>query len=68
VNRYCFTGGLEIALGCNLIVAADTSVFCDTHAKLAMRPKWGLSQRLPRRIGLQRAKEISFTSRRVSAE
>lgn len=67
VNGYCFTGGLEIALGCDFIVASDTSVFCDTHAKLGMRPKWGLSQRLPRRIGLQRAKEMSFTARRVSA-
>ncbi|GGZ17521.1 enoyl-CoA hydratase/isomerase family protein [Novosphingobium colocasiae] len=67
VNGYCFTGGLEIALGCDFIMASDNSVFCDTHAKIGMRPKWGLSQRLPRRIGLQRAKEMSFTARRISA-
>jgi enoyl-CoA hydratase len=67
VTGHCFTGGLEIALGCDFIVAADDAIFCDTHAKLGLRPGWGLSQRLPRRIGTLRAKEMSFTARRVSA-
>ena len=67
VQGYCFTGALELALGCDLIVAADDAVFCDTHGKLGLRPGWGLSQRLPRRIGGQRAREMSFTARRVGA-
>ena len=67
VTGHCFTGGLEIALGCDFIVASDDATFCDTHAKLGLRPGWGLSQRLPRRIGTLRAKEMSFTARRVSA-
>ncbi|ACG78973.1 enoyl-CoA hydratase/carnithine racemase [Phenylobacterium zucineum HLK1] len=67
VTGHCFTGGLEVALGCDFIVAAQDAVFADTHAKLGFRAGWGLSQRLPRRIGLMRAKEMSFTARRVSA-
>jgi len=67
VTGHCFTGGLEIALGCDFIVASDDAIFCDTHAKLGLRPGWGLSQRLPRRIGTLRAKEMSFTARRISA-
>ena len=68
VNGYCFTGGLELALGCDFIVAADEAVFSDTHAKLGLRPSWGGSQRLPRRIGAVRAREMSFTARRVSGQ
>lgn len=68
VTGHCFTGGLEIALGCDLIVAADDAIFCDTHAKLGLRPGWGLSQRLPRRIGGMKAREMSFTARRVLAD
>ena len=67
VSGYCFTGGLELALGCDLIVASEDAIFCDTHARLGFRPGWGLSARLPRRIGVQRARELSFTARRVSA-
>lgn len=68
VQGYCFTGGLELALGCDLIVAASDASFSDTHAKLGLISRWGMSQRLPRRIGSQRAREMSFTSRRVPAD
>lgn len=67
VRGHCFTGGLELALACDLILAADNAIFCDTHGKLGLRPGWGLSQRLPRRIGVMRAREMSFTARRVGA-
>lgn len=66
VHGICFTGGLELALGCDLMVAADEARFADTHAKLGYAPIWGLSQRLPRRIGNQRAREMSFTAREYS--
>jgi enoyl-CoA hydratase/carnithine racemase len=68
VSGYCFTGGLELALACDFILASDDAVFCDTHARLGFRPAWGLSARLPRRIGIQRARELSFTARRVDAK
>jgi enoyl-CoA hydratase/carnithine racemase len=68
VSGYCFTGGLELALACDLILASEDATFCDTHAKLGLRPGWGLSARLPRRVGVQRARELSFTARRVGAK
>ncbi|MBV9842735.1 MAG: enoyl-CoA hydratase/isomerase family protein [Sphingomonadaceae bacterium] len=65
VHGLCLTGGLEVALGCDLIVAADEAQFADTHAKIGFRPRWGLTQRLPRRVGIQRAREMSLTARMV---
>jgi enoyl-CoA hydratase/carnithine racemase len=67
VHGYCFTGGLEVALGCDLMYASEDAQFCDTHAKIGLRPGWGLSQRLPLRIGVMRAREMSYTGRRVGA-
>jgi enoyl-CoA hydratase len=68
VHGLCLAGGLELALACDLIVASEDAEFCDDHARLAFRPSWGLSQRLPRRVGAMRAREMSFTGRRVSAQ
>ncbi|MCP5433608.1 MAG: enoyl-CoA hydratase/isomerase family protein [Alphaproteobacteria bacterium] len=63
INGACFTGALEIALACDLRLAAEDAKFGDTHAKLGLRPTWGMSQRLPRAVGMMRAKELSFTAR-----
>jgi enoyl-CoA hydratase len=69
VNGVCFTGALELLLACDIIVAArNAAAFCDTHARLGLVPTWGLSARLPRRIGLAQAKLLSFTSRRIGSE
>jgi enoyl-CoA hydratase len=68
VHGLCLTGGLELALACDLIVAADEAEFADTHAQIGFRPMWGLTQRLPRRIGIMRARELSFTGRRVKGK
>jgi len=65
VQGHCYTGGLELALACDLLVAADSAKFADTHGKWAMTPLWGMSQRLPRRVGPLLAKEIMFTGRVV---
>lgn len=63
VNGFCFTGALELALACDVIVAAEEATFGDTHAKFGLRPTWGLSQRLPRLVGFARARELSLTAR-----
>ena len=63
VNGFCFTGGLELILSCDIIIAAEEAKFGDTHAKLGLRPTWGMTQRLPRRVGQMRARELSFTAR-----
>jgi enoyl-CoA hydratase/carnithine racemase len=63
VQGHCLTGGLELALGGDIIIAAESAKFADTHGKWDLVPVWGLSQRLPRRIGRAKALEMSFTSR-----
>ena len=65
VRGHCFTGGLELALGCDLIVAASSAQFADTHGTWGLVPVWGMSVRLPERIGRGAAKEMMFTGRRV---
>ena len=65
VHGHCFTGALELALASDIIVAAESARFADTHARFAMSPVWGMSQRLPRRIGTYRAREMMFTCRTV---
>jgi enoyl-CoA hydratase len=63
VNGFCFTGALELALACDVIVAAKEAKFGDTHAKFGLRPTWGMSQRLPRLVGMAAARELSLTAR-----
>jgi enoyl-CoA hydratase/carnithine racemase len=65
VQGHCYTGSLELALACDLIIAAHDARFADTHGKWGMSPTWGMSQRLPRRVGLGRAKEMMFSGRIV---
>lgn len=62
INGFCMTGALEIALACDLIVAAEEAKLSDTHAKWGLRPTWGMSARLPQMVGLRKAKELSFTA------
>jgi len=68
VQGHCYTGALELALACDLLIAADSARFADTHGKWGMSPTWGMSQRLPRRIGLLAAREMMFSGRVVSGE
>ncbi len=68
VHGHCYTGALELALAGDIILAAASAKFADTHARWALTPIWGMSQRLPRRIGLPKAKEMMLTARTYSAE
>ena len=63
INGFCFTGALEIALACDFIIVAQEAKLGDTHAKWGLRPTWGMSQRLPRRVGMLKARELSLTAR-----
>ncbi len=63
VHGHCYTGGLELALAGDIIFASEAAKFGDTHAKWALTPVWGLSQRLPRRVGTYKAREMMFTCR-----
>jgi enoyl-CoA hydratase/carnithine racemase len=66
IQGHCFTGGLELALGCDLLVAAEDAKIGDTHGQWGLVPVWGMSVRLPERVGRSRAKELMFTARRIS--
>ena len=62
VNGFCFTGALEIALACDLMIVAEEAKLGDTHAKWGLRPTWGMSARLPNAVGMRKARELSFTA------
>ena len=66
IHGYCLTGALEIALSCDLLVAAEDAKLGDTHTKWGLHPTWGMSQRLPQRVGELKARELSYTSEMVS--
>ena len=66
VRGHCYTGALEVALACDLLVASESAKFADTHGRWGMTPTWGMSQRLPRRVGPLRAKEMMLTGRVIS--
>ena len=68
INGHAITGGFELALACDLLIGSTGARFADTHARVGLLPGWGLSQKLPRLIGIHRAKEISFTGNFVSAD
>jgi enoyl-CoA hydratase/carnithine racemase len=63
VNGACFTGALELALACDIVVVAEEAKLGDTHAKFGLRPTWGMSQRLPALVGPARARWLSYTAR-----
>ena len=65
VHGYCFTGALEMMLFFDMAFCTDTTQFGDTHAKWGIMPRWGMTQRLARRVGLAKAKELTFRAYRV---
>ena len=63
IEGHCSTGALELALAADLIVANESARFCDVYAKWGLTPVWGLTLRLPHRIGTAKASEMMLTSR-----
>jgi enoyl-CoA hydratase len=68
INGAAITGGFELALACDLLIASTEARFADTHARVGVMPGWGLSQKLSRLIGPARAKELSLTGNFLSAQ
>jgi enoyl-CoA hydratase/carnithine racemase len=68
INGFAITGGFELALACDVLVASTAARFADTHARVGIMPGWGLSQKLSRAVGIARAKELSLTGNYLSAE
>lgn len=68
INGFAITGGFELALMCDFLIASPKAKFADTHTRVGVVPGWGLSQKLPRLIGINRAKEISLTGNFIDAQ
>jgi enoyl-CoA hydratase len=67
INGVAVTGGLELALACDFLVASERARFADTHARVGIQPGWGLTVDLPAAVGIRRAKEMSATGNFVDA-
>lgn len=68
INGVAITGGFELALACDVLIASENARFADTHARVGIMPGWGLSQKLSRLIGLYRAKELSLSGNFLDAQ
>jgi enoyl-CoA hydratase len=67
INGVAVTGGLELALACDFLVASDRARFADTHARVGIQPGWGLTVALPEAVGFRRAREMSATGNFIDA-
>lgn len=67
INGACATGGLELALACDFLVASERARFGDTHARVGFTPAGGMSVLLPQAVGLRKAREMSFTGDFIDA-
>jgi len=68
INGAAITGGFELALACDFLIASDRARFADTHARVGIQPWWGLTVLLPQAIGLRRAREMSATGNFCDAQ
>lgn len=67
INGATVTGGLEIALNCDFLIASERALFADTHARVGAMPGAGLTIRLPQLVGIDRARRMSFTGDFIDA-
>jgi enoyl-CoA hydratase len=67
INGAAVTGGLEFALYCDILIASEQARFADTHARVGLLPTWGLSVRLPQKVGIGLARRMSLTGDYLSA-
>jgi enoyl-CoA hydratase len=67
INGVAVTGGFEVALACDFLVASERARFADTHARIGVQPGWGLTVMLPQAVGVRRARELSATGNFLDA-
>lgn len=67
INGPAITGGFELALNCDFLIASEQAFFADTHIRLGIHPAWGMTQLLPQAVGQRMARQISFTGQPISA-
>ncbi len=67
INGPCVTGGFELALACDFLIASDRAAFADTHARVGVMPAGGMSVFLPQVLGVRKAKEMSLTGNFMGA-
>jgi len=68
VNGHAITGGFELALNCDFLIASERAMFADTHARVGIHPGWGMTQLLQQAIGRRKARQMSFTCEFITAE
>jgi len=68
INGVAITGGFELALNCDFLIASEHAKFGDTHSRVGVMPGWGLTVLLPQAVGVRRAREMSFTGNFMGAE
>ena len=67
INGVAVTGGFEVALNCDFLIASERARFADTHARVGVMPGWGLTVLLAQRIGVARARQMSVTGNFIDA-
>jgi enoyl-CoA hydratase len=68
INGPAMTGGFELALNCDFLIASEQATFADTHVKMGIHPGWGMSQLLQQAVGQRMAKQMSLTCQFISAQ
>ena len=68
VNGFAVTGGFELALACDMMIAAESAQFADTHARVGVMPGGGMTARLPQAVGIRKARELSLTGNYLTAQ
>ncbi len=68
INGHAITGGFEIALNCDFLIASENASFADTHARVGIHPGWGMTQLLQQAVGRRRARQMSFSCQFIDAQ
>lgn len=68
VNGHAITGGFELALNCDFLIASENASFCDSHAKVGIHPGWGMTQLLRQAVGVRMARQMSLTCKFIDSQ